>query len=111
MDHAPGRGVGAADRSSQQEELFRPGDPDQPWEQPGGPAVGGEAPLDEGQPEPAVLGRHCEVGSQGDLAAQPRRPPLHGSDDRELDFEEQGDDAVRLQRDATLHASRSRLLA
>ena len=111
MDHAPGRGVGAADGSSQQEELLRPGDSDQPGQQPGGPAVGGEAPLDEGQPEPAVLGRHGEVGRQGDLAAQPGRPALHGGDDRELDFEEEGDDAVRLQRDATLHASRARLLA
>ena len=64
----------AADRPAEQQHLLGPGHADEPGQQPGGAAVGGEPPLGERHPEAAVVGGDGEVGGERDLAAEARPP-------------------------------------
>ena len=104
VDHPPRRRLGPGHRPAEQQQLLGPGHADQPGHQPGGPAVGCEASPHERQPEAAVLGGDGEVGGQRHLTAESRRPAADRADDRQLHLEQQGDDAVGLERCAPLHA-------
>ncbi len=67
-------GVGAVDRAAEQQQLLGPGHADQAGQQPGGAAVGGEAPRREGLPERGCLGGDGEVGRPARSGSRARRP-------------------------------------
>ena len=104
VDQAPLGGGGARQLAAEQQQLLRPGDADQPGQQPRRAAVGAEAAPEERLPEATRVGGDGEVGGERELAPEAGGPALHATHHRQLQLDEQRDHAVRLHRRAALDA-------